>query len=179
MTPQVHGSETHFTGRAFGVRVDDVEYAPGRRHRIETVVHSAAVTMLPVEDGQIWFVRQYRHSAEATLLELPAGTLNAGEDPVIAAGRELQEEIGQRAATLTSLGSFWLAPGYSTELMHAFLATGFTPDALEQDEDEVIEVVRVPVAEALELARSGAIRDSKTLATLFLALPLLAVGRGA
>ncbi|HRE27253.1 MAG TPA: hypothetical protein PK954_11510 [Anaerolineales bacterium] len=63
--------------------------------------------------------------------------------------------------------------------MHAFLATGFTPDALEQDEDEVIEVVRVPVAEALELARSGAIRDSKTLATLFLALPLLAGERGA
>ena len=173
-TPPVHASEVKFTGRAFGVRVDDVEYAPGRRHRIETVTHSAAVTMLPFEDGQIWFVRQYRHSAGALLLELPAGTLNAGEDPALAAGRELREEIGQRAASLVPLGSFWLAPGYSTEKMHVFLASGFTPDALPQDEDELIEIVKVPVAEALAKARNGEIQDAKSLATLFLALPLLA-----
>ncbi len=173
-TPSVHASEVKFTGRAFGVRVDEVEYAPGRRHRIETVTHSAAVTMLPLDDGQIWFVRQYRHSAGALLLELPAGTLNAGEDPALAAGRELQEEIGQRAATLVPLGSFWLAPGYSTEKMHVFLASGFTPDALPQDEDELIEIVKVPVAEALAKARNGEIQDAKSLATLFLALPLLA-----
>ena len=172
--PPVHASETPFTGRAFGVRVDELEYAPGRRHRIEVVVHTGAVTMLPVEDGKIWFVRQYRHPAGALLLELPAGTLHDGEDPAVAAGRELQEEIGQRASTLTPLGSFWLAPGYSTEKMHAFLASGFTPDPLAQDEDEVIEVVKVPVAEALALARNGQIQDAKSLATLFLALPFLA-----
>ncbi len=171
--PPVHGTETTFTGRAFAVRVDELEYAPGRRHRIEVVVHSGAVTMLPVEDGQIWFVRQYRHPSGKILLELPAGTLREGEDPALAAGRELQEEIGQRAVTLTPLGSFWLAPGYSTELMHAFLATGFTPDPLAQDEDEVIELVKVPVTEALALARSGQIQDAKSLATLFLGLPYL------
>jgi ADP-ribose pyrophosphatase len=160
---------TPFTGRAFSVRVEDVEYAPGRRHSIETVVHSNAVTIVPVDaDGRVVLVRQYRHSAREVLLELPAGGLNEGEDPATAAGRELQEEIGMRAGRIEPLGGFWLAPGYSTEYMHVFLARDLKPDPLEQDEDEQIEVVPVPAADVQALIARGELRDAKSLAALLL-----------
>ncbi|MDW8325026.1 MAG: NUDIX hydrolase [Anaerolineales bacterium] len=170
MTPRVLKSEIVFRGRAFGVRLDEVEYAPGRTTRIEVVEHVGAVTMLPLDDdGRLWFIRQYRHSIGETLLELPAGTLHGDEDPALGAQRELQEEIGMRAARLEPLTTFWLAPGYSTEKMYAYLATGLTPAPLPQDADEMIEVIRLPVAEALAAVERGEVRDAKSLATLFAA----------
>lgn len=170
MTPRVLKSETAFAGRAFSVRLDEVEYLPGRSTRMEIVEHTGAVTMVPLDgDGHLWFIRQYRHAAGEVILELPAGTLAAGEDPAAGADRELQEEIGMKAGRLTRLISFFLAPGYSTELMHVFLATELLPSVLEQDEDEMITVERLPVARALELAAHGAVRDAKSLAALFAA----------
>jgi ADP-ribose pyrophosphatase len=141
MTPRVLKSETAFTGRAFSVRLDEVEYLPGRSTRMEIVEHTGAVTMVPLDsEGNLWFIRQYRHASGEVILELPAGTLAAGEDPIAGADRELQEEIGMKASRLTRLVSFFLAPGYSTELMHVYLATGLVPSVLEQDEDEMITV---------------------------------------
>lgn len=170
MTPKVLNSERVFQGRAFAVRLDEVEYAPGRRTRIEVVEHVAAVTMVPLDDsGHLWFIRQYRHSVGETVLELPAGTLHNGEDPALGAARELQEEIGMQAATLEHLASFWLAPGYSTELMHAYLATGLSPAILPQDEDEIIAVAKLSIAEALAAVARGELRDAKSLAALFAA----------
>src|SRR5574337_203711 len=164
MLPKVLNSETVDRGRAFSVRVDEMEYRPGRSTRIEIVEHSGAVTMLPLDhEQQVWFIRQYRHSIGATILELPAGTRKPGEDPAVGAGRELQEEIGMRAGKLERLLSFWLAPGYSTELMHVYLATGLTPSTLDQDEDEIIAVEKVPLARAVAMAASGDLRDSKSL----------------
>ena len=170
MLPRVLKTERVYQGRAFTVRVDDVEFRPGRSTRLEIVEHTGAVTMLPVDhENNIWFIRQYRHSAGEFLLELPAGTLGPGEDPAKGAARELQEEIGMRPGRLERILGFWLAPGYSTEFMHVYLAADLSPSQLAQDEDEVIAVEKVPVARAVALAASGELRDSKSLVSVLAA----------
>ncbi len=166
---RVLNSQAHFAGRAFRVRVDEVEYAPGRTHHLEIVEHADAVTLLPVDEtGRVWLVRQYRHAVGQPLLELPAGTLEPGEDVAEAARRELREEVGHTATHLDKLAEFWLAPGYSTELMHAFLATGLSAAPLPQDEDENIVVERLTVPEVWAAIHAGHIRDAKSLTTLLL-----------
>ncbi len=171
--PRVLKTETLYRGRALTLRLDDVEYAPGRSTRLEIVEHAEAVVVLPLDDEQnIWFVRQYRHAAGRELLELPAGILPAGESPLDGARRELQEETGMTATALDHLLSFWLAPGYSTEYMHVFEATRLSPAPLAKDEDEVLTVEKVPLPQALALALDGGeVCDAKT------SLALLAAAR--
>jgi ADP-ribose pyrophosphatase len=170
MLPKPQHSEIVYRGRAFAVRVDEVEIKPGVISRLDIVEHTGAVTILPLDEaGDVWFIRQYRHPAGETLLELPAGTLKPGEDPALAANRELQEEIGMRAERLEPIASFWLAPGYSTELMHVYLATGLSEAPLAQDEDEVISVERIPAAQAPALALDGTLRDAKSIAAVLTA----------
>jgi ADP-ribose pyrophosphatase len=153
MTPRVLTTETLYRGRVLALRLDEVEYAPGRSTRMEIVDHTEAVVILPLDhERNVWFVRQYRHAAGRELLELPAGVLPPGEAPADGARRELQEETGMTAGQLEPLLSFWLAPGYSTEYMHVFLATDLSPAPLAQDEDEVITVVKMPLPQALALA---------------------------
>ena len=168
--PKLIARKTVYQGRAFNVRVDEVELRPGLTVPLDIIEHTGAVTMLPLDgDGLLWFIRQYRHSVGETILELPAGTLEPGEDPAVGAARELQEEIGMKAEHLEKLAGFWLAPGYSTEFMHLYLATGLTPSALAQDEDEMIAVEKLRPAQALALAARGELRDSKSLVALDLA----------
>ena len=151
--PRVLKTETLYRGRALNLRLDEVEYAPGRSTRLEIVEHAEAVVVLPVDEAQnIWFVRQYRHPAGRELLELPAGILPAGENPEDGARRELREETGMTAGTLEHVLSFWTVPGYSTEYMYVFLATQLSPAPLAQDEDEVLTVEKVPLAQALAMA---------------------------
>jgi ADP-ribose pyrophosphatase len=162
--PKVLNTEIRYQGRAFDVRVEEVEFAPGRSTRLDILDHPGAVTILPVDgEGRVWFIRQYRHAAGQTLLELPAGTLKADEDPALAANRELQEEIGMRAERLEKIATFFLAPGYSTELMHLYLATGLSASALDQDEDEMITVEKVPVSAVWGLIEKGELADAKSL----------------
>jgi ADP-ribose pyrophosphatase len=169
-------SETVFSGRVFRVRLDQVRLPDGRQVRLDIVEHRGAVTLVPVDnDGQIWFVRQYRHPAETILLELPAGVMEESEGPEASALRELREEIGMAAGSLQKIGEFFLAPGYSTEYMYVYLATGLHPDPLPGDEDELIEIEKIPIQRAYALIREGVYRDSKTLATLLLAQPYLNV----
>jgi ADP-ribose pyrophosphatase len=156
-----------YQGRIVTLRIDEVANQDGKVHAFEIVDHRDAVTILPLDaDGNVWFVRQYRHAVEADLLELPAGVSEANEPPEISAQRELQEEIGMAAGQLEKLGSFWLAPGYSTEYMHVFLARELYPSSLPADEDEAIEIVKLPWAEAITLAERGEFKDSKSLITL-------------
>ncbi len=170
MSIEVLSSEVLFEGKIFDVRVDRVRLANGHKTRIDLVIHSGAVTMIPIgEDGSIWFVRQYRHATGGYLLELPAGTLEQGEDPAITAARECREEIGMAPGRLENLGGFFLAPGYSNEYMHVFLATDLKPDALAPDADEVIEIEKLTVQEVKAHIRDGGFRDAKTLACLQLA----------
>jgi ADP-ribose pyrophosphatase len=163
-------SEQVYKGRAFDVHRDQVRTPDSQVVTLDVVSHVGAVTILPIDqDGQVWFVRQYRHPAGQILLELPAGTLEPGEDPETCARRELREEIGMGADQIEKLGEFFLAPGYSTEYMHIFLAQGLSPDPLPGDEDEFLSPVVFPVSQIKQIVRTGEIKDAKTLAALSLA----------
>lgn len=167
-------SELVYTGRAFSVRKDELVTPDGKTVYYDVVDHVGSVSIVPVDDsGNLYFIRQYRPSVDEWLLELPAGTVEPGETFENAAIRELREEAGMRADKLTRLGAYYLAPGYCTELMEAFLATGLSEDPLPPDDDEYLEVIKIPFQEAYGLANNGQIRDGKTLAALWLAKPLL------
>ena len=167
-------SEIIFPGRAFTIRRDLLRLPDGRETRLDIVEHVGSVILVPVDDkGNLLFVRQYRHATGLDLLELPAGTLEQGEAPEACARREVREETGMAAREIKSLGGFFLAPGYSTEYMHVFLATGLYHNPLEADADEFLSVETVPVEDALAMAARGEIPDAKSLAALLLAQPHL------
>ncbi|MQG48574.1 MAG: NUDIX hydrolase [SAR202 cluster bacterium] len=163
-----------YEGSIINVRVDTVRMPNGISARREVVEHSPAVCIVPVdENGNVILVRQYRKPAEEALLEVPAGGVEEGEVSEEAVLRELQEEIGYTAGKLVHLSSFWVAPGWATEFMHAYLATELSPSRLDADEDENIQVVRVPFDDAVAMFKTGEIQDGKTIASLLLAKPLL------
>lgn len=167
-------SEHAYQGRAFNVRRDHLLTPSGATVKYDIIEHIGSVSIVPVdENGQMYFVRQYRHATQLHLLELPAGTLEPDEEPAIAALREIREEIGMSAQELKEIGSFYLAPGYSTELMHVFLASGLSHDPLDPDADEYLSVETMPVEAALHMAESGQMQDAKSLAALLLARPYL------
>lgn len=170
MKYHIQYTQKKFSGRAFDVRQDDVTLPDGKTTRLDIVEHAPAVTIIPIgAAGDIWFVRQYRHPASLELLELPAGMLEAGEDPLACAQREIQEEIGMAAGAIHKIGSFFLAPGYSTELMHVFLAKDLFPSTLPQDYDEFLTIERLKPDQVTTMVRDGRIQDAKTLAALYLA----------
>ena len=167
-------SEILMKGRAFTIRRDYLKTPDERETKLEIIEHSGSVVIIPIdESGNVLLVRQYRHATGGDLLELPAGTLEDNEDPEVCAAREIREETGMAAREFTKLGEFYLAPGYSTELMVVFLAKGLSHDPLEADADEFLSVESVPVAEAIQMAERGEIPDAKSLAALFLAKPSL------
>jgi ADP-ribose pyrophosphatase len=135
----------------------------------EIVEHPGGVAIVAVDaHDRVVLVRQLREPARKHLLELPAGGLEDGEEPLRSAQRELHEETGLRGGEWRHAASFWTTPGFCNELMHLFVATGLTEGEAESDADEEIEVVRWPVAEIA--ARLGEIEDAKTLAGLLLYL---------
>lgn len=154
----------------YGFRIDTVRYPSDREGTIEVLEHPGSVGIVAFDpNGLLLMVRQYRHPIGRELLELPAGTLDPGESPETCAERELQEETGYRPARLERLGGFYLAPGYCDEYHHVFLATGLSESRLEGDE-EAIDLVAMPLEEALRLVVTGEIEDSKTAGTLLLYL---------
>jgi len=166
----VLGSEEGFHGRAFSVRVDTVRRPDGETMQVEVVDHPQAVTLVPLDgDGNLWFVRQYRHSCGKVMLELPAGTLEPGETPEACAVRECREEIGMSPGRIGRLGGFYLAPGYSTEYLHLYLVGALTPAPLDPDDDEDLQIEKVPLTGLARLVESGRLEDAKSLAGLLLA----------
>lgn len=165
-------------GRYLTFRVDRVQRADGSYATRDVCGHPGAVAILAIDDeDNILLVRQYRHPAEQVLLEIPAGTLDPApdgdgvEDHAAAARRELEEETGYRAESWELLTSFWTAPGFATELMHLYLATGLRPaheedDRRGPDEDERLHLVSLPWRVALAMAEAGEIHDAKTLVGL-------------
>jgi ADP-ribose pyrophosphatase len=150
--------------------VDDVELPDGRRARREVVVHPGAVAMVPMlEDGRVVMIRQYRHPAGRLLYELPAGTLEPGETPEACAQRELAEEIGYEAGRLRLLFSLYLAPGYSTECIHVFVATGLRPTSSRPEGDEHVEPLVVPLEEAVAMVGRGEVRNAAAVCGLLAA----------
>ena len=167
-------SEALLQGRAFKIRRDTLKTPDGRETKLEIVEHGGSVVLIPVdEENNVLFVRQYRHAAGGDLLELPAGTRNEDEPYEACAAREIREETGMEAGKLQKIGEFYLAPGYSTELMAVFLATGLRENPLQADDDEFLKVEKIPLKEALEMAEHGEMPDAKSLAALLLARPHL------
>jgi ADP-ribose pyrophosphatase len=166
----VLASERIYEGRLINLRVDQVRTSTGIETVREIVEHPGAVAIIALDEAErVLLVKQYRHAVRAVTLEIPAGTLEPDEDPLEAAQRELREETGYRAGQLERLGVIYTAPGFSTEYIHFFLATQLTADRLTMDEDEVIDLLRSPLAGVVELVRSGQIDDGKTVGGLLLA----------
>jgi len=167
-------SETILQGRVFKIRRDLLKTPDGRETKYEIIEHGGSVAVVPVDaDGNLLFIRQYRHAAGKDMLELPAGTRDHNEPYEECAAREIREETGMEAGTLQKIGEFYLAPGYSTEFMGIFLATELKHNPLEADDDEFLSVEKISVKEAFEMAERGEILDAKTLAALLLAKPHL------
>lgn len=141
--------------------------AEGNQREREVVRHPGAVTILPLlDDGRVCLIRNYRVSVDKTLIELPAGTLEPGEDPRVTAERELIEETGYRCAKIELLHAFYLSPGILDERMHLYIATGLTLGETAREEGELIENLLLPFEEALALIDRGEIQDAKTMAGL-------------
>jgi ADP-ribose pyrophosphatase len=167
-------SEIIYRGRAFTIRRDEVRLPDGRTTNLDIVEHHGSVVIVPIDpEGNLIFVRQYRHAAGLSLLELPAGVIEPGESPLECAQREIREETGYAAGKLERVGQFYLAPGYSTEYMVVFMAENLHPDPLNADADEFLQVERMSLTEALDWAASGKMPDAKSLAALYLASPRL------
>ncbi len=165
-------SEVVHRGRYLEVRIDTIERADGTRGTRDVVGHPGAVAVLALDDdGRLLLVRQWRIPAGRAMLEIPAGTLDVhdgvAEDPDLAARRELEEETGHRATAWRKLASFWTAPGFASELMHLYLATGIAgadgDDRLTPDEDERLELRHVTLDEALAMLDGGGIADAKSI----------------
>jgi len=169
--PKVIGTEVVFRGRVIEVAIDTISEGDITYPR-EVVHHPGSAVIVPVfDDGTVAFVRQYRHPAVRYLLEIPAGTLRRGEVPEEGAARELEEEIGVVCRSLEKLSEFFVSPGFLEEKMWVYLATGLTETEQRLEDDELIEIVRVPLAQALSMITTGEIEDAKTIIGLMLAAP--------
>lgn len=160
-------------GRIGTFGLESVVLPNGRPVTLEVLRHPGAAAVVPLhDDGSVTLLRQHRHAAGGTLWELPAGKLEPGEDPAECALRELAEEAGL-VGELRSLGFLHPAPAYTDERIHLYVATGLSPASLAHEPDEVIEPVRLTLAEALALVDRGEITDAKTLVGLLRAARLL------
>lgn len=166
-------SERIYEGRAVKLRVDTVQKPSGKETTREIVEHSDCVAVVVIDSkDRVLLVRQYRKAVGKTLLEIPAGGINPGEQPVNCVRRELQEEIGYLPNKIDRLGGFYSAPGYCTEYLHLYLATHLIPSRREAEDTEDIEVVRVPLSQVTDLIASGEICDAKSIAGLLWVISL-------
>ena len=164
------------TGRVINLDVDRVRFPDGSTGELEVIRHPGAAAVVPFasdprgEDPTVLLIQQYRYATNGTLIEIPAGRLNPGEDPRVCAQRELLEEVGVKAGRLERLTTIWTTPGFTDERIHLFWAADLTTGQHAREPDEFIEVMPKPLSEALALIRSGVISDAKTaFALLFVA----------
>ena len=156
-----------FKGLVVDIEQFEVRIGEKGWHTYQIVRHPGGVGVLPLhDDGTVTLIRQLRPAVGGTLLEIPAGRLQSGEDPAVCGGRELAEETGLSAGELVPLGYFYPSPGVMDEVIHLFLATGLSQGNAEPEQYEEIATERLPIGEALRLAASGEIRDGKTIAAL-------------
>jgi ADP-ribose pyrophosphatase len=169
--PQSLASRVVYRARDFEVSIDTIRENESTYER-EVVHHPGSAVIVPVfDDGTVGLVRQYRHPAVRYLLEVPAGTLHRGEAPEEGAARELEEELGLVSGRLEKLTEFFVSPGFLEEKMWLYLATQLTETTQRLEDDELIEVVRLPLSQALNMITTGEIEDAKTIIGLILAAP--------
>ncbi len=158
------GTERIFEGKMINLRVDTVRLPNGETATREVIEHPGAVAVIALTDkDELLMVRQYRHPTGEILLEIPAGKRDRGESPLVCARRELEEETGYGAEQWEPLFSYYSTPGFSDELLYILKASGLKQGQAHTDEEEFIEVVTVPVDEALCMVSRGEIRDAKTI----------------
>ena len=160
-------SRSIFDGKVVRLSVDEVRLPNGHTTELEMIRHRGAAAAVPVDDrGEVLLVRQYRYAASGWLTEIPAGKLDGGESPETCAAREVEEETGYRPDRLIPMGWIWTTPGFTDERIWLFLATGLSPGRQELGRDEVLTVVRMPLAEAVARATRGEIQDAKSVCAL-------------
>lgn len=171
-----HSARRVYAGRMINVDIDTVQFPNGSTGELEMVRHPGASAVIPfltdpaVGDPQIILIKQYRHAADDFIYEIPAGKLDGNEDPRACAARELQEETGCSAERLEHLYTFYTTPGFTDERIHAFMASGLTRGSTAHEKDEFMSLETVTLSHALELIRTGELKDAKSaLALMYVA----------
>ena len=160
-------SQQIYSGRAIKLRVDTIEEPDGKTTTREIIEHADCVAVVALDkQNNVVMVRQLREAVDKTLLEIPAGGIDPGEEPVDAVRRELQEEIGFLPQKIERLGGFYATPGYGTEYLYLYVATDLKPSQLKAEDTENIEVVKIPLSKIPALITSGEICDAKSIAAL-------------
>ena len=162
-------SQLIYDGRVVKLRVDTVNIPGGRQTRREVVEHIDCVAIVAIDaDDNVLLVKQFRKPVEKELLEIPAGGIEPGEDPVTTVRREMQEETGYLPQKVERLGGFYSAPGFCTEYLYLYLATDLAPSQLHAEDTESIKLTRVPISQIPSLIASGSICDAKSIAGLLI-----------
>jgi ADP-ribose pyrophosphatase len=158
-------SQILYKGKVFDHQVDEIEYDSGNKGIREVAVHPGGAVVIPIKaDGKVILVKQFRYPLQKTLIELPAGKLEKGEDPLVCATRELEEETGYKAKEIKKLGAIYTAPGYCTEILHIYSAKGLTPGNHNREEGEFgMEILELTMGEIEKMIASGEINDAKTI----------------
>ena len=170
-------SEYKFKGRIINLRYDRVELPDGHVSSREVVEHGGGVGIVALtDDGEVLLVKQYRHPYAEVVTEIPAGKLEKGEDPLVCGKRELKEETGATAENWRSLGRVYPSPGYCSEIIYVYLATGLDFGEAQPDEDEFLEPLKLPLEKAVEAVLGGELPDAKTQAGIMKAKLLLDKG---
>jgi len=159
-----------YKGRVVHLTVEEITLPNGHRMEIEIIRHPGASAVVPLTaEGEVVLIRQYRHAVGGYIYEVPAGKLDAGEPPEVCAARERTEEAGVVAGRLTHLASIVTTPGFTDEVIHLYLAEDLTPARTAHEPDEVMTLLRRPLAETLAMIARGEITDGKSICALFLA----------
>lgn len=169
MNYKILKSEILYKGKVFDHQVDEIEYESGNKGIREVAIHPGGAVVVPVkDDGKIILVKQFRYPLQKTLLEFPAGKLEKGEDPLICATRELEEETGYKAKEINKLGEIYTAPGYCTEKLHIYRADGLISGNHNREEGEHgMEIFELSLNEIEKMIANGEITDAKTIIGVF------------
>jgi len=164
-------SETLFNGKVFDLKVDHIEYDSGNLGIREVAVHPGGAAVVAVkDDGKIILVKQFRHPIQQAILELPAGKLDKGEDPLVCAERELSEETGYKAGKIIKLGLISTSPGFCTEILHIYLAENLVAGNHNREEGELgMEILEFSMEEIDRMIINGEIIDAKTICGIYYA----------
>ena len=173
MTIKTLDRKNVFKGKVIDLSVDTVVF-PKQQVEMECINHPGGAAVVPlISDGSVILIKQYRHCIGDTIWEIPAGRLEPDENPLDCAKRELVEEVGFKATNVQKLTEIYSAPGYCNEVIYIFLATELVPDKQKLEDDEIINIVRLPFAKAIEKVKMGEITDAKTVVGLLLAKELV------
>ncbi|MFV0520335.1 MAG: NUDIX domain-containing protein [Lachnospirales bacterium] len=164
---EIKSSKKMYSGKIFDIYQDEIELPNGNIASRDSLIHNGAAAVLPIDEkGNIILVRQYRHSVLDYVLEIPAGKLEKDEDPKVCAIRELEEEIGYISSDFSYMFKTYIAVGYSSEVIHIYLAKDLKKTVQNLDDDEFLEIETYTLDECMTMIQNGNILDSKTIATL-------------